>query len=59
MTGLSMETAEGFQVQNYGVAGHYNPHWDQSIKRSPCSDICDNGNRIATVLFYVSCKKIY
>jgi prolyl 4-hydroxylase len=31
MTGLSMETAELFQIQNYGVGGHYNPHWDHGF----------------------------
>lgn len=49
-----MEYAEDFQVQNYGVGGHYNPHWDQAISRIECNSICNNGNRIATVLFYVS-----
>lgn len=27
MTGLNMETAEELQVVNYGVAGHYEPHY--------------------------------
>lgn len=59
MTGLSMVTAEDLQIQNYGLAGHYNVHWDQTIKGVPCSPMfCANGNRIATVLFYVSCSHL-
>lgn len=54
MTGLSMKTAEKFQIQNYGVAGHFNLHWDQNIKTAPYSTVCRDGNRIATVMFYVS-----
>lgn len=54
MTGLStsMSTAEGLQVQNYGIGGHYVPHWDhRALNDAPFDD--DMGNRIATVLFYV------
>lgn len=54
MTGLStnMNTAEGLQSQNYGIGGHYVPHWDhRSSNDSPCDD--KMGNRISTVLFYV------
>lgn len=54
MTGLSMKYAEPFQVQNYGVAGHFNLHWDQIVKGAVCNSICENGNRLATALFYVS-----
>lgn len=55
MTGLSMESSESIQVQNYGIGGHYLPHWDHRIKGQEPFDEPDNprGNRIATMLFYV------
>lgn len=28
MTGLSTDTAEELQVVNYGIGGHYEPHFD-------------------------------
>lgn len=55
MTGLSMETAEQLQIGNYGIGGHYEPHIDHSA--DDVIDLFDDigaGNRIATVLFYVS-----
>jgi prolyl 4-hydroxylase len=51
MTGLSMETAEQLQVQNYGIGGHYVPHWDHRLKDQTSFET--DGNRIATMLFYV------
>lgn len=51
MTGLSGNTAEALQVQNYGIGGHYVPHWDHRQKYEKPFDL--PGNRIATVLFYV------
>jgi prolyl 4-hydroxylase len=56
MTGLTMATAEDLQVQNYGIGGHYNPHWDNQIKRQTGNLVKrdDTGNRIATILLYVS-----
>jgi len=53
MTGLSMQTAEQLQVQNYGIGGNYNLHWDHTIKTQNKSNHV-NGNRIATTLFYVT-----
>jgi prolyl 4-hydroxylase len=53
MTGLSVETAEQLQTQNYGIGGHYVPHWDFRIK-TEINFEGGTGNRIATVLFYVN-----
>lgn len=49
MTGLSLKSAEKLQVVHYdGIGGHYDPHVDFFTRRGK------NGNRMATVLFYVS-----
>ncbi|KAI4458947.1 prolyl 4-hydroxylase alpha subunit [Holotrichia oblita] len=55
MTGLTMKTAEDLQVLNYGIGGHYEPHYDFARKgeKNGFKDL-GTGNRIATVLFYVS-----
>lgn len=56
MTGLTMATAEELQVVNYGIGGHYEPHFDfaRREERNAFKSL-GTGNRIATVLFYVSC----
>ncbi|GJQ82951.1 hypothetical protein Trydic_g5951 [Trypoxylus dichotomus] len=55
MTGLTMKTAEELQVVNYGIGGHYEPHFDFARKeeKNAFKDL-GTGNRIATVLFYMS-----
>ncbi|XP_070494672.1 prolyl 4-hydroxylase subunit alpha-2-like [Chironomus tepperi] len=53
MTGLTTKTAEELQIQNYGIGGHYQPHWDMKKKDEKPFDL-GTGNRIATVLFYLS-----
>ncbi|CRK96752.1 CLUMA_CG010007, isoform A [Clunio marinus] len=52
MTGLTMSTSEMLQVQNYGIGGHYVPHWDHTVKGQKA--FSTNGNRIATTLFYLT-----
>jgi len=59
ITGLDMNFAEDLQVVNYGIGGHYEPHFDyvEVENRNPGAvffDGLDWGNRIATWLFYVS-----
>lgn len=55
MTGLEMSTAEELQVVNYGIAGHYEPHYDFARKEEiNAFKSLETGNRIATILFYVS-----
>ncbi|CRK97397.1 CLUMA_CG010787, isoform A [Clunio marinus] len=53
MTGLTQSTSEKLQVSNYGIAGHYNLHWDHSTKNEAEFD-GGTGNRIATMMFYMS-----
>ncbi|XP_022211034.1 prolyl 4-hydroxylase subunit alpha-1 [Drosophila obscura] len=55
MTGLDMESAEELQVVNYGIGGHYAPHFDFARREEKRAfEGLNLGNRIATVLFYMS-----
>ncbi|XP_031337865.1 prolyl 4-hydroxylase subunit alpha-1 isoform X4 [Photinus pyralis] len=55
ITGLTVETAEELQVVNYGIGGHYEPHFDFARKEETNAfKSLGTGNRIATVLFYMS-----
>ncbi|XP_016096900.1 prolyl 4-hydroxylase subunit alpha-2-like [Sinocyclocheilus grahami] len=45
ITGLSMKSAEDLHVQNYGIGGRYEPHYDTWD---------DENERIATFLIYMS-----
>lgn len=60
MTNLEMSTAEELQIANYGIGGHYDPHFDFARKEETkaFSDL-GTGNRIATVLFYVSTLSLF
>ncbi|KQS52023.1 uncharacterized protein Dere_GG11931, isoform C [Drosophila erecta] len=51
-TGLDTTFCEQLQVANYGVGGHYEPHWD--FFRDPSHYPAAEGNRIATAIFYLS-----
>ena len=65
VTGLSVDidqsNCELVQIANYGMGGHYVPHYDYLIKDKP-EDERDNvpekekyaGDRMATFMFYVS-----
>ncbi|XP_065186802.1 prolyl 4-hydroxylase subunit alpha-1-like [Sycon ciliatum] len=53
-TGLSMTTAELLQVVNYGIGGQYEPHYDHARKTEKAFEQHVEGNRIATMLFYLS-----
>ncbi|CAJ0942697.1 unnamed protein product, partial [Mesorhabditis belari] len=55
MTNLDMDTAEELQIANYGIGGHYDPHFDHARKEErKAFESLGTGNRIATVLFYMS-----
>jgi len=55
MTDLEMKTAEDLQIANYGLGGHYDPHFDFARKdEKNAFKGLNTGNRIATVLFYLS-----
>ncbi|XP_013181600.1 PREDICTED: prolyl 4-hydroxylase subunit alpha-1-like [Papilio xuthus] len=52
-TGLSTTYAEKLQVVNYGIGGHYVPHYDSELKNDiPFKRTFDR--RLATVILYMS-----
>lgn len=55
ITNLNMDVSEDLQVVNYGIGGHYEPHFDFARKTEPDAFAeLGTGNRIATILFYLS-----
>lgn len=55
VTKLELKTAEELQVVNYGLAGHYEPHFDFARRdEKDAFQGLGTGNRIATFLFYMS-----
>ncbi|KAL7728698.1 hypothetical protein ACLKA6_004074 [Drosophila palustris] len=48
MTDLTLKDSSEMQILNYGLGGHYAPHWDYFNKSSESQ----KDDRIATVLFY-------
>lgn len=66
VTSLSADTeqqhCEQYQVANYGIGGHYVPHYDYIFKDIPepereqqlTEENKNNGDRIATFMIYVS-----
>lgn len=53
-SGLTTKSAEDFQVANYGIGGHFEGHFDFARKHEKLANFLDQGNRLATVLIYVS-----
>ncbi|KAH8271462.1 hypothetical protein KR018_012186 [Drosophila ironensis] len=54
LSGLDMDFAEELQVANYGIGGHYEPHWDSFPENHVYDEGDDKGNRIATGIYYLS-----
>nr|XP_034971209.1 prolyl 4-hydroxylase subunit alpha-3 [Zootoca vivipara] len=56
LTGLNTQPpyAEYLQVVNYGLGGHYEPHFDHATSRKSPLYRMKSGNRIATLMVYLS-----
>ncbi|NXP50159.1 P4HA3 hydroxylase, partial [Heliornis fulica] len=56
VTGLDLRPpyAEYLQVVNYGMGGHYEPHFDHATSRKSPLYRMKSGNRIATLMIYLS-----
>ncbi|XP_011292629.2 prolyl 4-hydroxylase subunit alpha-1 [Musca domestica] len=52
ISGLDYTNAEDMQIVNYGLGGHYGPHFDFFTESSWFTP--EDGNRITTAMFYLS-----
>lgn len=53
LANLTLDTVEDMQVLNYGIGGHYEPHYDFSTVDGEAFDL-KVGNRVATFICYLS-----
>ena len=53
LSNLTLDTVEELQVVNYGIGGHYEPHFDYASDGDLDYGTW-RGNRIATVIYYMS-----
>jgi prolyl 4-hydroxylase len=56
---VTYPVGEPLQLSNYGIGGHYEPHFDSDETRSdrslsPTENIAVHGDRIATVMIYLN-----
>ncbi|XP_041088998.1 prolyl 4-hydroxylase subunit alpha-3 isoform X2 [Polyodon spathula] len=56
LTGLNVHPpyAEYLQVVNYGIGGHYEPHFDHATSESSPLYKLNTGNRVATFMVYLN-----
>ncbi|XP_072118883.1 prolyl 4-hydroxylase subunit alpha-3 isoform X3 [Mobula birostris] len=56
LTGLNVQQpyAEYLQVTNYGIGGHYEPHFDYATSPNSSLYRLKSGNRVATFMIYLS-----
>jgi prolyl 4-hydroxylase len=54
MTNLTLDTVEELQVVNYGIGGHYEPHFDFARPKEVSAFEEWRGNRVATFICYMS-----
>uniref|UniRef100_A0A914KV50 Fe2OG dioxygenase domain-containing protein n=1 Tax=Meloidogyne incognita TaxID=6306 RepID=A0A914KV50_MELIC len=54
MTNLNMKSAEPLQVANYGIGGYTKPHFDSFKSWKSSNFTLEIGDRIATLLFYLT-----
>ncbi|XP_034662923.1 prolyl 4-hydroxylase subunit alpha-1 [Drosophila subobscura] len=54
LSGLDMDYAENLQIANYGIGGHYEPHWDSFPEHHVYPEDDRHGNRLATAIYYLS-----
>ncbi|XP_062328776.1 prolyl 4-hydroxylase subunit alpha-3 isoform X1 [Osmerus eperlanus] len=56
LTGLNVQPPHGeyLQVVNYGIGGHYEPHFDHATSASSPLFKLKTGNRVATFMIYLS-----
>uniref|UniRef100_A0AAR2ISY7 Prolyl 4-hydroxylase subunit alpha-3 n=1 Tax=Pygocentrus nattereri TaxID=42514 RepID=A0AAR2ISY7_PYGNA len=56
LTGLNVQLPYGehLQVVNYGIGGHYEPHFDHATSTSSPLYRLSSGNRMATFMIYLS-----